>query len=356
MCSYNRVNGTYSCQNQYLLNDVLKKDFGFKGFVVSDWGATESTVPAALAGLDMEMPGKESFGEPLKQAVQSGAVPMSRLNDMVHRILRTEFDAGIVNDPPQMESPNVMRGFAVAQKTEERGAVLLKNEHEQLPLDAGSIESIAVIGGHADAGVMSGAGSSQVSPPGGNPVPPSTDLAGNPMAIFLAAVYQPSPPLTGIRAMAPHAEVKYDPGTDPVAAAALAKSSQVAIVFAVQHSSEGLDLPNLSLPEQQDALIEAVASANPHTIVVLETSGPVLMPWIGRVSAVLEAWYSGIRGSQAIANLLFGQVDPSGRLPLTFRGARRICRIRTTWIRRRQTPIIRSRSCQGFRVWWRCSW
>jgi beta-glucosidase len=318
MCSYNRVNGTYACQNQYLLTDVLKKDFGFKGFVVSDWGATESTAPAALAGLDMEMPGKESFGEPLKKAVESGAVPMARLNDMVHRILRSMFDAGVVDHPPQMESPNVMRGFAVAQKTEERGAVLLKNEQEQLPLDAGAIQSIAVIGGHADAGVMSGGGSSQVSPPGGNPVPPSTDLAGNPMAIFLAAVYQPSAPLTGIRAMAPHAEVKYDPGTDPAAAAALARSSQVAIVFAVQHSSEGLDLPNLSLPEQQDALIEAVAAANPHTIVVLETSGPVLMPWIDRVSAVLEAWYPGIRGSQAIANLLFGEVNPSGRLPLTF--------------------------------------
>jgi beta-glucosidase len=318
MCSYNRVNGTYSCQNQYLLTDVLKKDFGFKGFVVSDWGATESTVPAALAGLDMEMPGKESFGEPLKEAVESGAVPMTRLDDMVHRILRSMFDAGVVDHPPQMESPNVMRGFAVAQKTEERGAVLLKNEREQLPLDAASIQSIAVIGGHADAGVMSGGGSSQVSPPGGNPVPPPPALAGNPLAIFLAAVYQPSAPLAGIRAMAPHAEVKYDPGRDPAAAAALAKASQVAIVFVVQHESEGLDIPSLSLPDQQDALIEAVAAANAHTIVVLETGGAVLMPWINHVSAVLEAWYPGIRGSQAIANLLFGEVNPSGRLPLTF--------------------------------------
>jgi beta-glucosidase len=318
MCSYNRVNGTYACQNQYLLTDVLKKDFGFKGFVVSDWGATESTVPAAHAGLDMEMPGKESFGEPLKQAVESGAVPMARLNDMVHRILRTMFDAGVVDHPPQMESPNVMRGLHVAQKTEERGAVLLKNEQAQLPLDADSIQSIAVIGGHADAGVMSGGGSSQVSPPGGNPVAPPPELAGNPMAIFLAPVYQPSAPLAGIRAMAPHAEVKYDPGTDPAAAASLAKSAQVAIVFAVQHASEGLDVPNLSLPNNQDALIEAVAAANPHTIVVLETGGAVLMPWIDHVNAVLEAWYPGIRGSQAIANLLLGEVDPSGRLPLTF--------------------------------------
>src|SRR5205814_9916038 len=107
-------------------------------------------------------------------------------------------------------------------------------------------------------------------------------------------------------------------GTDLSAAAALAKASQVAIVFAVQHESEGMDLPNLSLPEKQDALIEAVAAANPHTIVVLETGGAVLMPWIDKVSAVVGAWYPGIRGSEAIANVLFGDVNPSGKLPLTF--------------------------------------
>ena len=316
MCSYNRVNGTYACENKYLLSDVLKGDFGFKGFVVSDWGATQSTVQAAMAGLDMEMPGNESFGEPLKKAVEDGKVPMSRLNDMVHRILRTEFDAGIVDDPPRPESPNVMRGFKVAQKVEERGAVLLKNAHNQLPLDAASIQSIAVIGGHADIGVLSGGGSSQVSPAGGNPVPPPPN--GNRMTAWMAPTYQPSSPLKGIRAKAKDAVVKFDPGTDPAAAASLARESQVAIVFAVQHESEGMDLKNLSLPDNQDALIEAVAAANPHTIVVLETGGAVLMPWIDKVSGVVEAWYPGIRGSQAIANILFGDVNPSGRLPLTF--------------------------------------
>ena len=318
MCAYNQVNGVYACENPYLLTDVLKRDFGFKGFVLSDWGATQSTVKAALAGLDMEMPGNENFGEPLKKAVESGAVPMARLNDMVHRILRTEFDAGIVDDPPRQESPNVMRGFKVAQKVEERGAVLLKNEREQLPLSAASIKSIAVIGGHADAGVLSGAGSSQVSPAGGNPVPVPPEIANNPAVSWMAAVYHRSVPLEGIRAKATGAVVKFDPGTDPASAAALAGSSQVAIVFAVQHESEGMDLPNLSLPNNQDALIEAVAAANPHTIVVLETGGAVLMPWLDKVSAVLEAWYPGIRGSEAIANILFGDVNPSGRLPLTF--------------------------------------
>jgi beta-glucosidase len=141
----------------------------------------------------------------------------------------------------------------------------------------------------------------------------------NPLASFmLIEVYHRSAPLKGIEQNAPNAAVKFDPGTDPATAAALAKKSQVAIVFAVQHASEGNDLKNLSLPDNQDALIEAVAAANPHTIVVLETGGAVLMPWIDKVGAVVEAWYPGIRGSEAIANLLFGDVNPSGKLPLTF--------------------------------------
>lgn len=316
MCAYNKVNGTYSCENKYLLTDVLRNAFHFKGFVVSDWGATQSTVRAAMAGLDVEMPGNHLFGPALKKAVEDGRVPMSRLNEMVHRVLRSEFAAGIVDDPPHPHSPNVMRGFEVAQQVEEQGAVLLKNANHQLPLNAGAMRSIAVIGGHANVGVMSGGGSSQVSPAGGNAVPPPAGQG--PGSFFRRIVYQRSPPLKGIRAHATHAVVQFNSGTDPAAAAALAKSSQVAIVFAVQHESEGEDLPNLSLPGNQNALIEAVAAANPHTIVVLETGGPVLMPWIHKVSAVLEAWYPGIRGSQAIANILFGNVNPSGRLPISF--------------------------------------
>jgi beta-glucosidase len=318
MCSYNRINGTYACENSYTLTDVLKKDFGFKGFVVSDWGGTQSTVKAAMAGLDVEMPGNDSFGAPLKKAVESNEVPMDRLNDMVHRVLRTEFDSGIVDDPPRPESPDVQHGIEVAQKTEERGAVLLKNAANLLPLNASSIKSVAVIGGHADAGVLSGGGSSQVSPAGGNAVPPPPEIARNPLAFMFLAVYHRSVPLKGIEEKAPRAVVKFDPGIDPASAAALAKSSQVAIVFAVQHESEGLDLKSLSLPDNQDALIEAVAAANPHTIVVLETGGAVLMPWIDKVAGVVEAWYPGIRGSEAIANLLFGDVNPSGKLPITF--------------------------------------
>jgi beta-glucosidase len=318
MCSYNKINGIYACENEYTLGQVLKKDFGFKGFVVSDWGGTHSTAKAVLAGLDIEMPGDGFLGVPLKKAVESGEVPQARIDEMVHRILRTEFDSGVVDNPPQPQSPDVMRGFSVAQKIEEKGAVLLKNADGQLPLRAAEIRSIAVIGGHADVGVMSGGGSSQVSPEGGNAVPPPPNAVLDLASFFSIPVYQRSIPLEGIIEKAKGATVKYDPGTDPAAAARLARTSQVAIVFAVQHASEGIDQPNLSLPDKQDALIEAVAEANPHTIVVLETSGAVTMPWIDKVSAVLEAWFPGIRGSEALSNLLFGAVNPSGKLPLTF--------------------------------------
>lgn len=318
MCSYNLVNGDYACENNYLLNDLLKKDFGFQGFVVSDWGATHSTVKAAKAGLDMEMPGDIFFGDALKKAVEGGEVPTARLDDMVHRILRTEFAVGLFDEHPGREAPDIFKGFAVAQSTAEQGSVLLKNPHGQLPLRTSSLRSIAVIGSHADVGVLSGGGSAQVDPPGGNAVPPPPPPAGAPRFFNRGPIWFPSSPLKAIRARAANAKVEYNPGTDPAAAANLAKGSDVAIVFVNQPTSEGRDVPSLSLPGNQDALVSAVAAANPRTIVVMETGGPVTMPWVDSVSAVLEAWYPGIKGAEAIAGLLFGDVNPSGKLPLTF--------------------------------------
>ena len=324
MCSYNKINGDWACENSYILNDVLKKAFGFKGFVVSDWGATHSTVKAALAGLDIEMPGNTYFAEALKKAVESGEVPMARLDDMVHRVLRAEFAVGLFDNRPATQVVDVFGGLEVAQRVAEQGTVLLKNANGQLPLSAPAIKSIAVIGSHADVGVPSGGGSAQVNPPGGNAVPPPPPPAGaaqGPGGGFgggRGAVWYPSSPLKAIRAKAPHAKVEYNPGTDPAAAAALAKASDVAIVFCNQPTSEGRDVPSLSLPDNQDALVSAVAAANSHTIVVLETGGPVSMPWLDKTSAVLEAWYPGIRGAEAIANILFGDVNPSAKLPVTF--------------------------------------
>ena len=307
MCSYNKLNGDWACENSYLLNDVLKKAWGFKGFVLSDWGGTHTTVKAALAGLDNEEPGDKYLGDALKKAVQSGEVPMSRLNDMVHRILRTEFAAGIVDDPPKGRVVDPFRGAETSQTIAEAGSVLLKNAHGQLPLDRGTVRSVALIGSHADSSVLSGGGSAQVDPPGG---PPS--VFGGPPVWF------PSSPLKAIQAKVPGARVAFNDGNDATAAAALAKSSQVAIVFVNQPTSEARDLPTLTLPEHQDEIVRAVAAANPHTIVVLETGGPAAMPWLDNVSAAIEIWYPGVRGAEALANILFGDVNPSGKLPVTF--------------------------------------
>jgi beta-glucosidase len=308
MCA-NRVNGIYACENPYLLTDVLKKAWDYKGWVMTDWGAAHSTVPSALAGLDQEMPDGRYFGEALKAAVEKGEVPAARLDDMVHRILRTEFALAVIDHPPVPRPVNPFTDAEVAQRIAERGIVLLKNQNGVLPLQAGGVRSIAVIGAHADVGVLSGAGSDQVNAAGGNAVPSSH------------AVWHPSSPLKAIGAKSAGAQVAFDSGTDAAAAAKLAAASQVAIVFVQQHTSEGRDAPNLSLPGRQDELINHVAAANPRTIVVLETGGPVTMPWVDKVEAVLESWYPGIRGGEAIANIIFGDVNPSGRLPVTFPGS-----------------------------------
>jgi beta-glucosidase len=329
MCAYSLVNGTFNCQNNHLLNDVLKGDMGFKGFVIPDWYATQSSVASALAGLDQEQPGGYFFdgiwaSESLAQALSNGDMPVSRLDNMVHRILRGMYAAGVFDHPVTIQPINATADAAIAQEIEEQGAVLLKNAGGQLPLNPSAVQSIAVIGSHADVGVLSGGGSAQVTPVGGAALtlppacPPYTPLPGGAACTNAFQIYDPSPPLAAIKAIAPGATVTFNDGTDPAAAAALAASSNVAIVFESDWESEGMDRVDLSFPSDQDALVAAVAAANPHTIVVLENGGAHVMPWLANVSAVLEAWYPGQKGGTAIANLLFGTVNPSGKLPITF--------------------------------------
>jgi beta-glucosidase len=306
MCAYNAVNGDYSCQNRHLLTDILKQDWKFKGFVLSDWGGTHSTVHASSAGLDNEEPMDDFYGQKLKDAVQAGTVPMEQLDDHVRRILRSEFASGIVDHPMQKSVVDVEAGFNTARQIAEQSIVLLKNAQHVLPLDAATVHSIAIIGPHADTGMISGGGSAQVDPPG------SAAFQWNKQVWF------PTSPLKAVSAKAPAADVRFDSGENPASAAALARRSDVAIVFVYQWMSEGSDLPSLSLPDHQDELIEQVSAANPRTIVVLETGTAVLMPWLDHVSAVVEAWYAGTKGADAVANVLFGDVNPSGKLPITF--------------------------------------
>jgi len=314
MCAYNRVNGDYSCENKHLLTDVLKKDWKFPGFVLSDWQGTHSTEKASSAGLDHEEPGEIFYGSAFKKAVEAGKISKAELDDHVQRILRSMFASGVVDDPPQKSVVDVQNGFDVAQKIAEQSIVLLRNEGNLLPLDASKLKTIAVIGAHADVGMISGGGSAQVDPPVGNAILPP----GKGQTRWLEPMWFPTAPLKTIRAKAPHANVQYDAGSDPPKAAALAQQADIAIVFAYCWESEGMDLESLTLPEHQDELIAKVAAANPHTVVVLETGGPATMPWAQQVGGILEAWYAGSRGADAVANVLFGDVNPSAKLPQTF--------------------------------------
>jgi beta-glucosidase len=329
MCAYNRVGGTYACENAYLLNRTLRDDWKYPGWVMSDWGATHS-LDAANQGLDQESAQQTDngapFDKPLKAALAEGSFKRARLDLMVHRILRSMFAEGLFDHPPTRSPIDCDANALIAQHAAEQGIVLLKNAGGLLPLGA-STRSIAVIGGHADVGVLSGGGSSQVIPVGGAAL--SLKLpAGGDASHMRTALFDPSSPLQAIAAKAPGAKVSFADGTDPAAAAALARGADVAVVFATQWMTEGFDGPDdLALPEHQDTLIAAVAAANPRTIVVLETGDPVLMPWLGHTPAVLEAWYPGARGGEVIANVLFGAVNPSGHLPITFpRGAEQLPR------------------------------
>jgi beta-glucosidase len=445
MCSYSSINGTFACENAYL-NDILKQEFGFDGFITSDWGGTHSTVASANAGMDMEMPDGTFFGTALKQAVQSGQVPQSRLDDMVTRILRQEFRFGLF-DHPTPDTPDAYAAtpqhIAVARQAAEQGTVLLKNNDHLLPLGNG-VHSIAVIGDGAGQDTMSHGGgsavvngtgtvtpldgikaragsgvnvsyaqgnlgsngypaidSSYLTPPSGtghglqgqyyantslsgSPVVTRTDpnvsdtWTGSPAPGLPATNWSAkwtgtlAPPTTGtytfgltsddgsrllingqpvidnwrdqaantetaqvnLTAGTPvQIEVDYyqaggdatvnlgwvEPGNDLITQAAdLAAKSDVAIVYANDFESEGSDLANIDLPGDQNQLIAAVAKANPNTVVVLNTGSAVTMPWLDSVKAVFEAWYPGQESGNAIAALLFGDVNPSGKLPVTF--------------------------------------
>jgi beta-glucosidase len=316
MCAYNKVNGDFACENDWLLNRVLKGDFGFRGYVMSDWGAVHSTEKAANNGLDQESgwPFDDTpfLGAPLKAAVNAGRVPQARLDDMARRVLYALFATGAADKPVPASAPiDYAADESVSQSDEEQAIVLLKNDGGLLPL-AAKATNIVVIGGHADKGVLAGSGSSLVYPRGGNAVP-GLEPTGWPGPVM----YYASSPVEELRRLAPGARVTFVDGSDPAAAAVAARSADVAIVFATQWASESIDVP-MKLDGNQDSLIDAVAAANPRTAVVLETNAGVAMPWASRVPAILEAWYPGRAGGKAIANVLTGRVNPSGHLPVTF--------------------------------------
>lgn len=317
MCAYNRVNGEYSCGNEWLLNRVLKGDWGYPGWVMSDWGAVHDASDFSK-GLDQEsgsqLDSKVWFDAPLRAELTAGRITKAQLSAAVRRILRSLYAVGADRAPE--EGPIDYGAHAkVAQRLAEEGIVLLKNRGAlPLPKDA---HSILIVGGHADVGVLSGGGSSQVTPYGGKSVVIPVGAPGE-IGAIVRALYMPSPPLAALQAALPQATVEFQSGYDVATAAAAAARVDAVVVFATQWQNEGYDHASMDLPEGQDALIEALAGVNRKLIVVLETGNPVKMPWIDGVDAVLEAWYPGERGGSAIADVLTGAANPSGRLPMSF--------------------------------------
>jgi beta-glucosidase len=322
MTAYNKINGDYAAANTVLINDVLKGAWGYRGWVMSDWGATPSW-QCALSGLDQECGAQidallwqaESFGAPLRDAYADGRLTKERLSDMVCRILRSMFAVGADNvdraPPPDLAAHN-----EIALNIARQGTVLMTNRG-MLPLASESKVRIAVIGGYAHVGVPAGYGSSTVVPPGGyaGVVP----LGGTGLEAGLRNLYLlPPSPLEELRKQLPHAQIEFDAGISSAEAVRAACSADLAIVFAVRAEGEGFDIADLSLPWGQDELITAVSAANPNTVVVLQTGNPVSMPWRDSVNAIVQAWFPGQAGARAIAEVLTGKVNPSGRLPMTF--------------------------------------
>ena len=299
MCSYSTINGTPACQNPYLLSTVLRQQFGFTGFVTSDWGGTHATAASANAGLDMDMPGNDGFyGSALASAVSSGSVTTATLNSLVSPVLSEMFAFGLFDKGPTgspAQTATSAADTAAATQLAEEGSVLLKNSGNVLPL-SNSSGSIAVIGADASTSALTAGGGSA-----------SVNSSGT------------VTPLQGIQAAAGSGvTVTYNDGSSDSSAATAAASASAAVVFVSNFESEGSDLSSIDLSSADNSLISAVAAANPHTVVVLNTGSAVTMPWLSSVAGVLEAWYPGQEDGTAIASLLFGSTDPSGHLTVTF--------------------------------------
>ena len=323
MGGYNKINGEYASGNHYLLNELLKRDWKYKGYVMSDWGAVPSW-DYALKGLDQESGiqldvmqwGAEAFTDSLRHAYQNDHLPKERLSDMVQRILYAMYAVGVMDWKEKIKvDTNAHHQIALA--TAREGMVLLKNDQNILPLDPNKKMKIAVIGGNAHLGVYCGTGSGAVLPESGYAA--KINIGGTGIMSGGRTLYLiPTSPLSELQRALPHATIDFDPGYTIAEAKLWAKQADIVIAFGSRVEGEGFDLVDLSLPQGQDQLIDEIAQVNPNTIVVLQTGNAVHMPWKDKVKAILQAWFPGQGGAQAIAEILTGQVNPSGKLPLTF--------------------------------------
>ena len=334
MCAYNKVDGRHGCENRDLLTGYLRREWGFDGFVVSDWGATHSTAASARAGMDLEMHSAESpvsppgfpatvryFGaDDLQAAVDDGALSQRRVDAMVRNIVQPMFEHGLFEDPVSPGLPAFLSDVsseehqALAREVATDATVLLKNRDDLLPLDDEGGRTIAVIGWAA------------------NPVGAANAIAGGGSS-HGSGINRVVSPLEGILAAATARgdRVVHVEGSSVLDATLAAQAADVAVVVATDGSTEMTDRPDLGLrpavcvtvfcqavPIEQEAMIEAVTAANPSSVVVLDVGGPVRMPWLEDAGAVLVPWYGGIQHGHALADVLYGVSEPGGRLPQTF--------------------------------------
>jgi beta-glucosidase len=319
MCAYNMINGAYSCGNDPLLNGVVKGAFDYRGFIMSDWKAVYGW-DDALKGLDqhsgVQVDELEWFVGPLREAYARGDFPKERLSDMVRRILRAVYLVGADQWSGPQAQPDLAAHLASAVEVARQGIVLLKNEGV-LPIKP-DVKTIAVIGGHADKGMLAGGGGSSLTDPIGG-LALDVPLGGHGIFAGLRRLTVTGPsPVAELHEHFPNAEILFDPGESPADAAAIARRADVIVVMGIKTESENHDHADMSLPWGQAAMIEAVLDANPNTVVVLQTGNPVEMPWRDKARAIIESWYSGNVGGRAVAEVLSGAVNPSGRLPVTF--------------------------------------
>ncbi|MBQ9449948.1 MAG: glycoside hydrolase family 3 C-terminal domain-containing protein [Bacteroidales bacterium] len=326
MPAYNKVNGAYCSENEHLLNEILRGEWGFKGYTVSDWGGTHSTMGAMLHGLNVQMTGSNYLGQPVIDSVKTGALTEELVNEKVRQILRVRFAVEAVPDDvanTKMTSQPECRDIAL--RVAEKSIVLLKNEGGLLPLSAG-VKKIAVIGQNAVLKTQSGG-----------------------MGAGVKALYEVTP-LEGIRKRAGEAvEVSYAPGyknfrgrwgagaADPLAAAAsdepadpalvaeavaLAREADLVLFFGGTNKSietEGSDRAGIDLPVGQNEVVKALAAANPRLVTVLISGGPTDLRELEPLSpAIVQGWWNGTEGGTALAEVLFGDIAPSGKLPFTF--------------------------------------
>jgi beta-glucosidase len=337
MSAYNKLNGVYCAENPALLKDTLQKGWAFKGFVVSDWGSTYSTAGTVNAGMDLEMPGgepmKEWLAKPKTQAsgngagwlvlekvlpeISSGKISTATIDDNVGRMLRVMFISGQFDKPHtatgEIDTPEQR---ALARKASAESIVLLKNINDVLPLDPAKIHSVVVIGPSAAVARTGGGGSSLVTPKYSiTPLKGIQDRAGQRMQVSYALGVS----MEGEDPGKDTPEAREQLRNEAVNAAAKADAAVIVVGRSAKLESEGFDIKSLDLPAGQDDLIEAVSKVNKNAVVVINAGGPVVMSrWIANVPAILDLWYGGQEGGNAIADILFGDANPSGKLPVSF--------------------------------------